>query len=65
MNCESPRFQLCQAVIDALGLPNGKITILVKDGRAIGVLAETRVNADEPEKMEALRFAPEPRDSSS
>ncbi len=59
MNGESPRFQLCQAVVDALGFQDGGIRILVKSGQVTRVLLETGVDRDEPEKMEALRFAPE------
>lgn len=55
---ESPRFDLCQAVADALGFQDGGIRILVKGGRVTRVLIEAGVDRNEPEKLEALRFAP-------
>ncbi len=62
MDCESPRFQLCQAVADSLGFQDGAIKILVKGGYVTRVFLETGVDRDEPEKMEALRFTPEKRE---
>ena len=64
MDRESPRFQRCQAAVDALGFQDGAIKILVKGGRVMRVLIETGVDRDEPEKMEALRFASESSDAS-
>ncbi len=64
MNCKSPRFQLCQAVVDSLGLQNGEITIVVKNGRALRVASKVAVNVDEPEVMEALKLGPAPSPSS-
>ncbi len=60
MECESPRFQLCQALVENLRLQNGTITLLAKNGRFVRFLGEAAVNADEPEAMEALRFGPDP-----
>jgi len=63
VECESPRFQLCQAVADSLGFQDGAIKILVKGGHVTRVFLETGVDRDEPEKLEALRFTlkkPEP-----
>ena len=64
MDREGQRFQRCQAAVDALGFQDGAIKILVKGGRVMRVLIETGVDRDEPEKMEALRFASESSDAS-
>lgn len=63
MECESPKFQLCQALVDALQLRNGTLTLLVKDGRFVRFLGEVAINANEPNVMEAVRFGPAPTPS--
>ena len=58
VGCESPRFQLCQALVENLRLQNGTITLLAKNGRFVRFLGEAAVNADEPEVMESLQLGP-------
>ena len=60
MDCESPRQQLCQAVVDSFRLQNGEITILVKNSRAVRIIPKVAVNANEPEVMESLQLGPAP-----
>ncbi len=63
MDCESPRFQLCQRLVDLLRLQNGTITILVKNGRVLKAMPQPAVDFDEPEVMESLQLGPAPSDS--
>jgi len=55
---EDLRLQLLQAVVDAFEFQDGKIVILVKSGKWHRVSFDTGYNANEPEKIKAIRFAP-------
>ncbi len=53
---EDLRLQLLQAVVDAFEFQDGKIIILVKAGTFHRVNFDTGYNANEPEKIKAIRF---------
>lgn len=63
MELESPRAKLCQAIADSFLMRNGRILIVVKDGRALRTEPTPILYMNEPDVLEAVQCGPAPADS--